>query len=736
MSRPVETLSDSFDMKAAGRLVRRHIHVILGCAAIGLAAGYGYDRAQTPLYTATTRIDAVPAAARVLSSIKLEEGGAGTLRVTSTTRERLRSRRLAEQVVEDLALDAKPRFLKPNVAAASNDGTIDTLLAEVDERATRRATELVRRGLDVQFVRNTGLLKVNFTHPDSEMAALVANGVARSYIGMEQRRLERAAEQTREVISRQLAQAETQLKASEERLADFAADTELAVTAEGAPVQSEELAALRRALVQATSERVAAERRLHQLERDGVETLPAAFANGTLQNARNMISRLRAEYRMKSARMKPQFPAMLSLADRIRDFEDELRAELAVVAEVTRAEARQARDGEAILRDEIAAAQVRMGAAQQASVGYSALKRQADAERKRYASLASKLADINISAGLIVPTVAVAELATVPSAPSNGSLLVHLLLGLGLFGALGAAFATYREATRDLFDMPADVTAATGVPVLGTVPKVAFGRAARQEANQASALREAYRYLRAKLRTNALSGEGRTLLVTGLGHRAGASLTARRIALDLAALNKQVLLIDADMKRGAQHKALGISNTRGLGDLLLWEAGAGIASCFSKVDGTSLTVLTTGSSGADIGDLLASERMARALVLLRQRFDAIVIDAAPVLSRADAAALSTYADATLLVMRSDRTTRSETDAALLHLQEAGATIAGALFTRYERRAFQRAAAPDLRDRFETLRDLVPVRGRADAGSNPVHDMLATADAAMRKRAAA
>ena len=383
MSAPVETLADSFDVKAAGRMVRRHIHVILGCAAVGLAAGYAYDRSQTPLYTATTRIDAVPAAARVLSSIKLEEGGVGTLRLTSTTRERLRSRRLAEQVVRDLDLDARSRFMRPDGTVEPNDGTIDTLLAEVDERATSRATGLVRSGLDVQFVRNTGLLKVNFTHPDREMAALVANGIAESYIGMERRRLERAAEKTREVISAQLVQAEAQLKASEDRLARFAADTSLAVTAEGAPVQTEEVAALRRALVQATSERVAAERRLRQLERDGVETLPAAFANGTLQNARNMISRLRAEYKMKSARMKPQFPAMLSLADRIRDFENELRMELDVVAEVTRAEVRQARDGEAILRDEIASAQERMSAAQQAGVGYSGLKRRADAERAR-----------------------------------------------------------------------------------------------------------------------------------------------------------------------------------------------------------------------------------------------------------------------------------------------------------------------------------------------------------------
>ena len=271
---------------------------------------------------------------------------------------------------------------------------------------------------------------------------------------------------------------------------------------------------------------------------------------------------------------------------------------------------------------------------------------------------------------MIVPTVAVAELATAPRSPSNSSLLLHLLLGLGLFGALGAAFVTYREVTRDLFDMPADVMAATGLPVLGTVPNVTLGRMSREEMRQASALREAYRYLRTKLRANPLSvhgsgqaaDAGQVLLVAGLSRRAGTSLTARRIALDLAALNKRVLLIDADIKRGTQHRALQLSNELGLSDLLNWEAGTDISSCFSKVEDSSLTVLTSGATGMGHGDLLASERMERTLALLRKSFDTIVVDTAPVLARADAAALSTYADGTLLVMRSDRTTRSETHA--------------------------------------------------------------------------
>ena len=736
MSVAPDTLADRFDFGAAVRLLRRHALVLASCAAIGLAAGYGYDSMQTPIYTATAKIEANPASARVLSSLKLEEAGMTTLRITATTRERLRSRGLAERVVADLDLAHDTTFLRSGrLVERQRSRTIADLIAREDSGATKRAVDLVRGGLSVDFVRNTGLLKVTYAHPDAQVAARVANQVAQSYIAMERERLTGTAGATRGVIEAQLAEAEAQLEASEAKVAAFVSEAGLAIGIDGEPFQTESIGALRKAHAQATTERVAAERRLRQLERDGAATLPASFANGSLQNARNMLARLRAEYRMKRARMKPDFPAMLSLADRIRDFEGDVDRELAVVARATRAEARQARDGEAILAAEVAAAEERAARSRQAGIGYSALRRQVEADRSRYATLAGKLADVTVSAGLVVPPVTLVDEATVPTSPSNGSLLINLLLGLLAFGSLGAAFAAWREVTRDGFELASEITDATGVPVMGTVPKVRFGRIAVHETDAGSRLRESYRYLRNKLRAGALQGEGQVLLVAGIGRRTGASTTARRLALDLAALDRRVLLIDADLAQAVQADAFGIDGERGLTDLLEWRAGTDVAGCFTAVAGSSLTLLPAGRGGPETGDRLASDRMEKVLRLLRKSFDAIVIDAAPVLARADAAALSTYADATLLVVRHDRTRRSETVAAMKHLRETQANVIGAVFTRYEKRAFERSAAPDLRSGFKVLRELVQNSDRA-AAPNAVHEMVREASKAMTGRRAA
>ena len=733
-------LADRFDPKAALMLVRRHVPLLAACTAVGLCAGFAYDRTQVRTYTATAKLEVAPAGARVLADVELESGGESTLRLVSTAKERVRSRVLAERVASELDVDAEARLLAkgraPSNATASEETSarsLADLLEQSQDRRLRKAASALSSGLTVGMVRNTNLLNVRFTHQDSEVAALVANAFTKSYVAMERERLLAAAHNTQGFIEKQVASAEQELRRSEAELVRFVTDAKLAVGANGEPAVETGIASLRNALADATIKRIIAERRLEQMDRDGPATLPAALDHDGVQRARIKAAGLRAEYRERRARMKPDFPLMRSIENRIAGFERDIDRELVLLAESVRAEVRQARDREASLRGEIAAAEASILDAKGAAVGYSALKRRVDADRARYARLAGKLSEVAVSAALVEPRVRVLEQASVPRSPSNGNLLLHLLGGLVIFFGLGGAVATVREILRDEFDSPADFTAETDVPVIGTVPKIRFGRLGRADANADSGLREAYRYIRAAVMAGPLAEPGRVLLVAGIGRDAGASFTARRLALDLASLDRRVLLVDADFRTGNQHDALGTGNAAGLSDLLAGSR-APVAECFAKVPGTSLTLLPSGPSIAESSDRLASPRMGRMLALLRKSFDVVILDAAPVLSRADASTLAGHADSTLVVARDDKTRRSEAQAAMLHLREARADIAGAVYTRYERRSFQRVVAQQVRSPFETLRDLVPAMEGTNA-PNPVHEMLGRASAAMRRHAA-
>ena len=67
--------------------------------------------------------------------------------------------------------------------------------------------------------------------------------------------------------------------------------------------------------------------------------------------------------------------------------------------------------------------------------------------------------------------------------------------------------------------------------------------------------------------------------------------------------------------------------------------------------------MSTGSSNANSGQLICSETMRQVLQDLRYRFRFVVIDSAPILPFVDGRALSTMADAVVLVGRAGITTR-------------------------------------------------------------------------------
>ena len=726
-------IGERFDPGEALRLVRRHAALLVASAAVGLTAGFAYDRAQTPRFTATARVEVAPNQSLVLKDFAVEDQGASTLRKSATARERLGSTALARRVVLDLDLDHDPRFT--GRAPAEAEG-IAGLIEQADERRFRSASDKVKRGLGVRQVRNTGVLAVQFSHEDPTLAARVANGAVTSYIAMEQARIDEAAASTKGFIELELADAERRLRAAEEEMIAFAERSGLSISETGVPTGDGGLASLRNALAAATAERVLAERQLEQARRNGVATLASAYTNANVQNLKSVLAKLRSEYDMKRLRMKPDFPPMQSLAARIAGVERTLAGEFENRKRAVTAQAANARRKEASLRAEIENARRELLRTQRAGIGYSALKRKVEVARTRYATLADKLSQVAIGSAAAAPPVTVVDLAAVPKAPSNRGTGVHLLAGLLCFGALGAGAAFARETLRDGFRKADDVSEALGLPVLATVPDARLASLMRRDPDEHPGVRNAYRFARNAL-AGVLEGEGgRVLLVTGAARRVGTTVSARRIALDLAATERRVLLIDADLAGASLTKAFDRAEAPGLADLLEWDGAVDVSTCFAPVADGAVTLLGTGRVGPATPDRLATARMGKVLSLLRNSFDVVVMDSGAAGERAEAAALAAHADATVLVLRAETTSRARTAAALERLRATGAHVAGVLLTRASADGWGSAfTAPAVATG--------PVTEAGEEGdhasevsANPVDELIRSAEAQLRKRRAA
>lgn len=301
-----------------------------------------------------------------------------------------------------------------------------------------------------------------------------------------------------------------------------------------------------------------------------------------------------------------------------------------------------------------------------------------DLYQNLYMNLLSSLETIRLARLQNTPNIVQIEPASAPKAPIRPRPLQNTALAgaMGLMLAAGIAFLV--EYLDDSIKTPEDVQRALGLPVLGLVAEIQYkgkkGERVHVSEQPRSPVAEAFRSLRTNLEFAAVAGPVRTILVTSPGPQEGKTTVAVNLAAVIALSGKTVALVDADMRRPAVHRLLGIPNRNGLSSLFRSQAGAQAATR-TYMDLPNLRVITSGSPPPNPAELLGSERMSQILTQLTMFADVVVIDTPPSLV-ADAQILAGKVDAVLFVTRPGRT-RADTAAAALELfRRSGARVIG------------------------------------------------------------
>jgi len=252
----------------------------------------------------------------------------------------------------------------------------------------------------------------------------------------------------------------------------------------------------------------------------------------------------------------------------------------------------------------------------------------------------------------------VLDRASLPTSPifprTRLTLLVAALLGLGL----GVAAALLRENLATKVETAEDLAVASGLPVFAEIPAetaVLKLHSTEELATQprlhvvAEALRD--------LRTNLLFTDDsiRSVVITSPDGSHGKTTVAFGLAATLSRAGARTILIDCDLRRGRVAEMLQLPRTPGLMDVLIGEAP--LESVIEATqDGPD--VLVGGRRSADPGELLTQEFPA-VLTELERDYDAVIIDATPVIPISDARILARYADATVLVARAGTASRRQ-----------------------------------------------------------------------------
>ena len=189
-----------------------------------------------------------------------------------------------------------------------------------------------------------------------------------------------------------------------------------------------------------------------------------------------------------------------------------------------------------------------------------------------------------------------------------------------------------------------------------------------------SSVVESYRMLRTSVLLSTAGTPPKTILITSSQPGEGKTTTAVNTAISLSQLGASVLLIDADLRRPAVHKAFKIPHARGISNYL--SSHTPVENLIVKLPIPNLSILPCGPIPPNPAELISSDRMKDLLRILGHQFDHILIDSPPLISVTDPVILSTMVDGSILVVQAGKSTRELVRRARQELAGVGAKVFG------------------------------------------------------------
>jgi capsular exopolysaccharide synthesis family protein len=292
--------------------------------------------------------------------------------------------------------------------------------------------------------------------------------------------------------------------------------------------------------------------------------------------------------------------------------------------------------------------------------------------QSNYANLLSS------STGRGLNSLSVVEPALLPTKPVGPNSSMTILLSIAVAFAISSGAAYLIEYLDDTFKTPDEITRHLGLPVIGHVAYAEKnpvpGVYVEQYPN--SVVAEAFRSICLNLDFIEPDKEKKLILVSSVGPQDGKTFFATNLAMALSESGKQVVLMDADLRRPNIHNTLGQPNDKGLSDIIRGELSLDEAIDTQYHD--HLSVITSGSDVSSPSGIFGSQKMASLLVELKSKADIVVLDGTPI-PVTDSRILATKVDAVLMVIRYGKTRRSTARELIKQIGQVDAKVAGVIF---------------------------------------------------------
>ncbi len=540
---------------------------------------------------------------------------------------------------------------------------------------------MIQRGLAVQTVKETKIIRIYYSHKSPLIAQLVADAVTKAY---QDEILDMKLTTSRYALQWMTAKADDErkkLEESEATMQRYMRNNDLVTVENRLAIAPQRLAEFSSQLSKAQADRKALEDVFRQIELAGknifqLENIPVFADNPVLKGLREGIFKARQNIAELSKKFGEKHPLMIKANDELGQLLAQQQAEINRVAATTKNSYELAKSKENNLQDLLDATKNELLTLNEKFIQFSIMKRDVDANRVVYEALTANIKKEGVTEQSQSVNVWVLKEANCPSVPSRPDKKRDLGLGLllGLLGGIGCAFLL--EYLDNTVKSEKDLETKFGLTVLGSV-ELLKEKGTEIESYMVkkplSPLAESYRLIRSGLLLSSAEHPPRTMLVTSMHAKEGKTTTTINIARVLSQSGQKVLIIDCDLRRPRVHSVFAMENSIGLSNFLTGNIQENI---IHKVPGEEIFLITSGSIPPNPSDLVSSRKLKILVEKMAESFNFVLLDSPPVQSVADSLALSRIVDGTIVVVRAGTTTYEMLQSGLRKLKDVQCRLLG------------------------------------------------------------
>lgn len=575
---------------------------------------------------------------------------------------------------------------------------IESLPKSVREEETPPEAKLIDEfltKLKIEPIRNSRLVKINFDSHFPELAVRVANALATAYIQQNLETRFTSTEKAREWLNRQLEDLKAKVERADEVLQAFGSRHDIISLEEKENITMQRLTELNEALAKAEMERMAKEALFRQTQDDQLDSLPPLLENKLIQDLKQSLIQLEAQYLKLGEKYKPDYPEMKRLQTQMEVIQKRLNGETQKVMASIKADYEASLKKEGLLRAAFEKQKAKAMEMKQKAIQYNILKREADTNKELYRGLLQRMKEAGVSAGITASNIQVVDYAELPTRPFKPNKELNLLLAclVGLFLGVGLAF--FCEYLDNTIKTPEDVEGLVRLPSFGLIPEISKERRKLLGAGQSyivelithghprSMLAEAYRNIRTSLLLSFSERPPQTIVVSSPNPAEGKTTTAINTAIALSQTGARVIIIDADLRKPRLHQILARGNGLGLSNFL--SGRTSLESIITPTRIPNLSFIPAGPLPPNPSELIGSAIFKKMTHSLKEQFDHVVFDSPPVLGFADTTILSTLVDGIVLVVLGGKTPKETLQRAKDVLLQVEAHILGVVINRIDMR---------------------------------------------------